>query len=609
MRPTLYTAYHKTAPLFSSPSIVPIHVGRVGAEGPLADMIGDDTGDHISDQNGAYCELTALYWAWKNDTDATHIGLMHYRRVLDVAGDYEAPQTEIFVSRFDIPTWTARTEDWLARNTADIMVPKVHLMGLNVRQNYARLSQVQDLDLARDIIAADHPDWLADYDRVIGDNALRLGNMMLMRRDLLDRYCTWAFDILDKIAAVDVDRSLYNSYQRRYLGFIAERLLTIFIARLQREEPDLKIREVSIINTSRALVSPYIAHNRLNGPDHINVAFAADRAYLPHTAAMVRSMLDHASPDRQINLFFLFTGVNDRDRNLLAEVVASRPDTHLHCIDAGNPFETAYRSETRAPSNATYNRFLLFDLLPGLDRLLYVDVDMIFCGDVAEIFDTEMGGRQIAAVPDFIMTRTLTGPTPTVDPEVPDLGTYQRETLGLEDCHIRDYFNAGLILFNFSAMDVVEIGRTLMAKADEGRYLFRDQDILNVHFKDSYLPLPARMNVFNTDAAGYGRVPAAGYRLAMKAKSDPLIIHYAAGDYKPWTGRPVPFADRYWEALIRTPFYAEVLSNLALRARQPRISRTRRLGRAMLTRAPWLRPPLYAVLRGMRRARRVIAAS
>ena len=155
MRPSLYTAYHNTAPLISCPSVVPIHVGRMGAESPLADMIGDDTGDNISDQNGAYCELTALYWAWKNDTNSTHIGLMHYRRVMDVAGDYVAPQAEIFVPRFDIPAWTTRTQDWLACNTVDVIVPKVHLMGRNVRENYARLSQVQDLDLARDIIAAD----------------------------------------------------------------------------------------------------------------------------------------------------------------------------------------------------------------------------------------------------------------------------------------------------------------------------------------------------------------------------------------------------------------------------------------------------------------------
>ena len=56
---------------------MPIHVGREGK----ADIgyTGDHTGDNISSKNANYCELTGLYWAWKN-LDADYIGLVHYRR-------------------------------------------------------------------------------------------------------------------------------------------------------------------------------------------------------------------------------------------------------------------------------------------------------------------------------------------------------------------------------------------------------------------------------------------------------------------------------------------------------------------------------------------------
>ncbi|WP_425475514.1 DUF4422 domain-containing protein [Mesorhizobium quangtriensis] len=82
-RATIYIAYHKQAPIYAGKPLVPIHVGRALASSNLPDMIGDDTGDNISARNPCYCELTAHYWAWKNDHDSSFIGLMHYRRFLE----------------------------------------------------------------------------------------------------------------------------------------------------------------------------------------------------------------------------------------------------------------------------------------------------------------------------------------------------------------------------------------------------------------------------------------------------------------------------------------------------------------------------------------------
>ena len=606
---SLYTAYHKTAPLLASGSVRPIHVGAARAEAPLTGMIGDDTGANISDRNREYCELTALYWAWKNDTDATHIGLMHYRRVLDFSGQFGGQfggsEAEVYPARFDIPEWLETTESWLTENAGkyDLIVPRVHKMGQSVAANYRDGHAPQDFDLARAIIARDHPDYLTSFDAMATGFDLRLGNMFVMPRALLDRYCTWLFDILGQLENADLDRSQYSPQQCRYLGFVAERLLGVFVHHLQASQPDLRIYQPAIINLSDALVSPYLADDSLNGPDHINIAFSADRAYLPHTSAMLHSMLSRADTTRQINLFFLHGGIEPEPLDMLAEVIAVHPNAHLHLINAGGAFDASYRSASRAPSNATYNRFLLFGLLPTLDRLLYLDGDMIFHGDVAQIYDTDMGDHQIAAVPDYIMTRTLSGPTPTIDPKVPDLATYHRDVLGLTDAQIGRYFNAGLLLLNFGAMDVVGTGGALMAKADSTQYLFRDQDILNCHFKNSYLPLDGRYNVFNTEIAGYGRVPHKNFAAAMAARRDPVVTHYAAGDYKPWQPVAVPRAQYYWQALIQTPFYTEVLSQQTgpMARRAKRAARIQTIGKAVATRVPVLRPALLWVYRHARR--------
>ena len=78
MKTTILIATHKEYPMPSDPLYQPIHVGKAISSVSLPFM-GDNTGDHISEKNPNYCELTALYFAWKN-IDADYVGLVHYRR-------------------------------------------------------------------------------------------------------------------------------------------------------------------------------------------------------------------------------------------------------------------------------------------------------------------------------------------------------------------------------------------------------------------------------------------------------------------------------------------------------------------------------------------------
>ena len=80
----LIVATHKKYWMPEDPMYLPIHVGAEGKtdeNGSPLDLgyVKDNTGDNISSKNANYCELTGLYWAWKNLT-ADYIGLVHYRR-------------------------------------------------------------------------------------------------------------------------------------------------------------------------------------------------------------------------------------------------------------------------------------------------------------------------------------------------------------------------------------------------------------------------------------------------------------------------------------------------------------------------------------------------
>ncbi len=617
MKASLYTAYHTPASIFDSASITPIHVGRASAQAPLGGMIGDDTGDNISDRNGAYCEMTALYWAWKNDRDSTHIGLMHYRRLLDFDGSMRAPVTEVFPDDLRTSDYCARTERWLAAHPQiDLVVPVAHRMPMTVRANFNAEHDPRDLAFVEAHVRAHSPDYLEDLHAVLDGYDLLLGNMFLARRDVIEPYFEWAFPILDALFSADIPRAYLSKYNARFAGFMSERLFSIYVHKFLREAPGARVHRVNILNLKTSLVFPVLPGAIFNGPENVNVAFSSDRNYLPHTCAMLRTMADHADPARQYNLFYLNENIRARDLELLQSVLFGAPNITLYPVNVGTRFGDRYRARHHAPSNATYNRFLLFDLLPDVDRLVYMDVDMVLLGDIAEVFDVEMGNHPIAAVPDFIMTRVLCTSVITEDPKVPDLGRYLHDQLGLSDAQINSYFNAGLMVLNLAKMDVPKVGKRLLAMVDETAYFFRDQDILNVFFKDSYLRLPAKYNVFNSDLQEYAHVPAANRRDAMAAKQAPFIIHFAAAHHKPWTNPDVQFAQAYWTALERTPFWLEVLEGTLARRRRSRwpgwSERLRRglvrtgawIGRT----APWLHPHLLGIYRRLRKAATALGA-
>ena len=75
----IYIVTHKKFKPPVDPMYVPIQVGKQNTKKNL-NILSDDTGDNIAYKNANYCELTALYWIWKNEMQADIIGMCHYRR-------------------------------------------------------------------------------------------------------------------------------------------------------------------------------------------------------------------------------------------------------------------------------------------------------------------------------------------------------------------------------------------------------------------------------------------------------------------------------------------------------------------------------------------------
>ena len=183
----------------------------------------DDTGDNIAEKNANYCELTALYWMWKNDKSDI-VGLEHYRRQF-VKGN-NLLDTETILSYL---------------NNYDVIVPRAISFPYSAYQHYSEYHFEEDLLCVRKIIKNMYPEYLVDFDFLKETNKLHMFNMVISRKSILDDYFQWLFDILFCLEQ-EIDITKRDDYQKRVFGFLSERLFNVYL----HHNYKLKLKEVRV---------------------------------------------------------------------------------------------------------------------------------------------------------------------------------------------------------------------------------------------------------------------------------------------------------------------------------------------------------------------------
>lgn len=195
---------------------LPLHVGKSGKQD--IGYIGDDTGVNISEKNPNYCELTGLYWAWKN-LQADYIGLAHYRRHFIDKG-VRGPKVKKVITE-------AKLELLLKKNDVILPVPRNYYIETNYSQ-YIHAHHAIDLDTTREILSESFSEYIPAYDYIMKKTTGHRFNMFIMKREILDEYCEWLFAILFELEK-RLNISSYNANDSRVFGFVAERLLDVWL--------------------------------------------------------------------------------------------------------------------------------------------------------------------------------------------------------------------------------------------------------------------------------------------------------------------------------------------------------------------------------------------
>lgn len=220
---------------------LPIHVGADSNKNKTT-FIDDNTGENISNKNPYFCELTGLYWAWKNLKGVDYVGLVHYRRYFTMSKKKYKTEEEKFKH-----VLTTEEADKLLENN-NIILPKLRKYYIeNLYDHYAHTMYVEPLNLTDEIIKKDYPEYYEEFQKLHKRTSAHMFNMFIMDKQTFDNYCKWLFDILFKLET-KVDESKYDSFHARLYGRISELLLDVWINTNKLKYKEVKVMDMQNVN-------------------------------------------------------------------------------------------------------------------------------------------------------------------------------------------------------------------------------------------------------------------------------------------------------------------------------------------------------------------------
>lgn len=268
MNVSILVCTHKLTYIPKSKILFPIFVGKSRNNIILPkSYISDNTKDNISDLNGSYCELTGLYWAWKN-IDSDYVGLCHYRRYFSFRFKgilkqifnrffhycghiYYAVISQPKVGLYYPYQYTVRTESELSkvvetfeRNLVKWINdnPNCDLFALKpvdkgAMSNYFQFSSISGshhLEIIRKVIANTFPDILPYYNKTLSSNKLFYANMIVMKKELFQSFCKFLFSTLEEYNSILLQEGYYLDKEEKSIsrisGYMGELLTSSFIS-------------------------------------------------------------------------------------------------------------------------------------------------------------------------------------------------------------------------------------------------------------------------------------------------------------------------------------------------------------------------------------------
>lgn len=231
--------------------------------------------------------------------------------------------------------------------------------------------------------------------------------------------------------------------------------------------------------------------------NEIPVVFSTDHGYIKPTVVAIHSLLE-CSTDCKIHLFIILDDdVTDDDKGVLCGA-ANKFNASIDLLFPEKVFSNVF--ETRGITRAAYFRLLIPWMFPQYPKIIYCDGDIVFCQSVSSLYNIDVADNSFAGVH-----------TPFYDCGY--FCNYCKEN----NINQGNYINSGILLINTDFVKKIITKEKIISKL-EHKYLYQDQDIINILFSDTIKLIPIKYNF-----------PSYIHPVIDEA---PVVVHYSGP--KPW---------------------------------------------------------------------------
>ena len=546
----IFISYKTQKKIYSSSIITPIQTGRAISKSIFNEMIGDDTNENISFLNDSFCELTAIYWAWKNYIyigNPENIGFMQYRRCFIFNNKYTGGKDS---GRVEFEKLDKNTLNKISLNDINIelflkkyesIIPQKAFIDETIEEQYCKNHYKKDFDILKKVVLEMHPELESKFLSFCSGHSINWYMMFIFKKEIFFKYCEWIFPIIfelhKKISTIG-----YSDYQKRAIAFMAERLTGFFLQEYI-DKSLCKELPIAFFKDTEIELFPVFKEK------YIPIIISSSDYYIPYLSVLLQSLVDNVNNNYNYDVIILTKFISEDNKKIIKDTFSKKNISiryYIICKSYDN--FRLYGHMT----HETYYRLEIPNILKNYNKCIFLDADIILNDSLVDLYNINIENYMFAAVRNTMMTLIYNADTTIRNYYINSNITMDR------------YIQAGVLLINLDMCRKKNFSQIATEACSKNKFYFLDQDALSFLFNKDIFFIDNKWNyeTYQTcfDHIKYLMSEEITY-IRTKAFNDVKIIHYASQN-KPWLFPNEELAYKWWLYARKTPYYEICISRM-----------------------------------------------